>query len=152
MDYETVSIVNPGVSPTTCWVEFPMCPGWDAGELTEILLTVVGNIIVGDVLISAEDFIKGSNTKYTKMVLKNHLGEEVDVQYAQANKDFEFCRGKASFYYVVDQEVTGKLTPGTYYLYVYLMNTLPKASEEIPERTIMNMALTSPGGIKITIS
>lgn len=152
MDYETVSIVNPGVSPTTCWVEFHMCPGWDAGELTEILLTVVGNIIVGDVLISAEDFIKGSNTKYTKMVLKNHLGEEVDVQYAHANKDFEFYRGKASFYYVVDQEVTEKLTPGTYYLYVYLMNTLPKASEEIPERTIMNMALTSPDGIKITIS
>lgn len=151
MDYETVSIEKPCCPPTTCWIETCLNPGWNSGEIKEILLTLCGNFIVGNTLVSAESFMKGSTTKYFQMELQNYLGEVVDTQTVYA-KDFEFFCNKAACYYVVDQELSQKITPGTYYLFVSVLNTIPKVNEEIPEKTILNLMLTDPEGIQITVN
>lgn len=148
MDYETVLVQKP--CERTCWFDYQPNLGWDCGEITEVRLTLCGDILVGNTLISAEDFLKGSSTKYFKMALSNIKGEVVDEQIQYA-KDFEYHHGKASCTYIVEGELSQKLRPGSYTLSVSLINTLP-ATEDLPERTILNMLLTEADGIEITIS
>lgn len=151
MDYETVSVKGPNCNGRTCWLEIEDNYIWDEGEIKELFLTLCGNFVVGTTLISAEDFMKDSSTKYFEMELKDYLGDEVDTQKVYGT-DCELFNGKAACYFVIDEELAAKLAPGTYFLYVYLKNTIPEIPNHVPERTIFNMALTDWDGIRITIN
>lgn len=152
MDYETVIPEQPAVREQPYWLEHQMNLGWEKGEITEIRLTLCGDFIVNDqILVSVDDFIGDSSTKHFYMVLKDFNDEEVDIQVAYS-EDLEYNPSRVSGYYYVDQELSDKLRPGSYHLFVYLRNTLPEVNEEVPERTILNMLLTDPDGIDITVS
>lgn len=150
MDYETVSIKKP-CHPNTCWVDTEIGLGWEKGEITEIRITICGDFVVGETLISVEDFLVGSNTKSLKMVLRNYLGEEVNTQIVPAN-ELEYFEGKAAGYYVVDQILSEQIKPGSYQLFVYMVNTLPEIEGKLPERTILNMLVSDQDGIDITVT
>lgn len=150
MDYETVTIEK-SCHPNTCWVETDQGLGWEKGEITEIRITACGDFLVGETLISVEDFLVNSSTKYMKLVLKNSLGEEINTQIVPAS-EMEYYRGSAAGYYVVDRILSDQIKPGSYQLFVYLVNTLPAISEEIPERTILNMLISDQEGIDITVT
>jgi hypothetical protein len=153
MDYETIKIEDPADNSLCCCIKGPTEIGWDCGEQKEIRLPIFGKISLDDGItyLTPADFLERSNSKYAKMVLQNFRGEIVDTQVAKAISDFEFSEdGTATCYYIVDAGLSEKLRAGVYNLYVYLMNTLP-ATNNKPERTIFNLMVTNPEGIKITI-
>lgn len=152
MDYETISIENScHCNCNPYWVDHDPNLGWDRGEITEILLTFKGEIASGNYLLTPEEFLRDSSTKFIQMTLKNFRGDIVDIQRALAREDIEYHRGNASFYYIVPKELSERLPTGSYSLFVNLINTIPR-TRYVEERTIFNLLLTSPEGIDITIT
>lgn len=152
MDYETIKIEDPVDCSPCCLVNLSEV-SWDCGEQKEIRLPIFGKISLDNstVYLTPADFLERSNSKYAKMVLQNFRGEIVDTQIAKAISDFEFSGdGTATCYYVVDAELSKKLRAGIYSLYVYLINTIP-ATNNKPEKTIFNLMVTNPEGIRVTI-
>ena len=154
MDYET--IVFDKCPKHHCGIKLDEEVLWTAGEVTELALPIFGGIWVEEdrVLVTPEDFLKGSDTKYVKMVLSNFLGEVVNTQIAMANSDIVYSNdglGVATCYFEVDEELSNTLKPGTYSLEVSMVNTLPAVEGYLPERTIFNLMVSKPGGIDVTI-
>ena len=153
MDYENIVYnCNCPNSNQACWLGCKDL-GWDSGEITEIELPIFGGFTTdGDCFISITDFMGGSSTKLVRMVLQDHLGDTVDIQEVLANsKDMEYYEDHLSCYYVVDQELSGKLKPGSYSLYVYLVNRVSEATEKQKEEIVFNKMVTGPSGLSITI-
>lgn len=154
MDYET--LVYDKCPKHCCGIKLDEELLWTAGEVTEIALPIFGGIWLEEenILVTPEDFLKGSDTKYVKMVLSNFLGEVVNTQIAKANSDIVYSndeKGIATCYFEVDEELSKTLKPGTYLLEVSMVNTLPEIEGILPERTIFNLMVSKPGGIDVTI-
>ena len=150
MDYETVSIQKT-YKPHTCWIESDKNLGWHKGELTEFGISLCGDFIVGDTaLVSVPDFFSGSKTKYFEMVLTDSYDTIVNTQVMEAS-EFEYYEDRVTAFFIVDEELSNELKVGTYHLYVYAKNTLPPV-KDLEERTILNVLLTDPEGLEITIT
>ena len=152
MDFETVIAEQPCFcNDTPCRIEMDCEITWECGELIDVRLPILGGFKISDSFVSISDFIKDSETKYIKMSLFNFLGEEVDTQVANP-ENLEYLEdGNIVCYYEVDETVTNKLRPGSYQLYVYLVNTLPRVNESLGERTVLNTLLTDLDGLEVTI-
>lgn len=152
MDFETVIVEQPCFyNNLPCRIEMDCEITWERGELIDVRLPIIGGFQIGDSFVSISDFIKDSETKYIKMSLLNFLGEEVDTQVVNPGNLEYLDDGNIVCYYEVDEIVTNKLRPGSYQLYVYLINTLPKLNESIGERTVLNTLLTDLEGLEVTI-
>lgn len=153
MDFETVIPEQPCCQNTSpCRIEMDCEITWDCGEAVDVRLPICGGFQVGDSFISVADFIGESETKHIKMVLINFLGEEVDIQLAYSDSLEYIEEGNVICYYEVDKSLSEQLRPGSYQLYVYLVNTLPAINENVGERTILNTLLTCQDGLEVTIS
>lgn len=142
MDFETVLLECSCTNRGCCRVEVSDCGlTWTHGELIDLVIPVVGGFEIGDEFVSIGNFVKSSNTRQIKMVLTDHYGEEANVQVLDS-ADIEEEDGKLFCQYVVDPDLSAKLKPGSYQLYVYLTD-----SGKMP----MNSLLTSHEGLDITI-
>ena len=145
MDYETVileSPCEPSNNYRTCRAELEEQAIWSQGELVDLAIPIIGGFYTSDnVFVSIAEYLCGNRA--IKMVLLNHFGEEVDVQIAKVeNIDFE--EDQITCYYEIDQKLSENLKPGSYQLYVYLVN-------EVSEKTTINTLLTCSDGIDVTI-
>lgn len=151
MDFETVIPEQPCYeNNSSCRIEMDCEITWDSGEAIDVRLPITGGFQIGETFIPISEFIENSETKYIKMVLLNFRGEKVDSQLAYS-EDLEYDGDNVICYYEVDETLSQKLRPGSYQLYVYLVNTLPPVGS-IGERTILNTILTCQDGIEVTIS
>lgn len=148
MDYETIEInCNKACK---CHIDQNLDLGWEKGELAELRIPIFGYIEVGGLNISTSDFLIGSNTKSIRMVLKNLWDEEIDIQEMPASQ-LDFEGDTAIAYFVVDEHLTNRANPGSYNLFAYLVNKIPPVTEAFEEKTLMNMLLTCPEGLEVTV-
>lgn len=152
MDYETILVEDEFRGPSKpCYLDHDMDLGWERGELTEIRLTLRGNFIVNDdTVITIDDFLYDSSTKFIYMVLKDFNDEIVDEQIAYM-EDLEYGPESIAAYFHVDQELTDKARPGSYHLFVFLRNVVPNPSNN-KGTNLLNVLLTDSDGIEILVT
>lgn len=148
MDYETVEIDC--CKKPRYYIDPNFELGWERGELAELRLPICGNIEADGLNLSMADLLIGSNTKYVRMVLKDIWDEIVEIQEITA-KEIDFEDELAIAYFEVDEVLSNRLRSGSYNLFVYLINKVPPATEVLKEKTTMNMLLTCPEGLEVTV-
>jgi hypothetical protein len=153
MDYEEIVYSCNCQNHKNCYLDCKEI-SWDRGEITEVELPIYGGFTLDDnTFISIADFMEGSSTKLVRMVLRDHYGDEVNVQEVLANSpDIEYYDDHISCYFSVDDGLSKLLAPGSYVLYVYIQNIIPSVNSKSPETTVFNEMVTGPEGLEIIIS
>ena len=152
MDYETIVYGSDRPEEIKCQVK---CDGisWDRGEILEVELPIFGGFTLQDgSFISIQDFMYGCKTKYIEMALKDSRGEIVSKQVSDHSLgNIEYHSSHISGYFIVDEELSESIFPGSYTLHVYIKNRLP-ADRGLKARTVFSKMITNPSGIEVTVS
>lgn len=149
MDYETIVLNNPICESSQPRIDLNLDACWDQGEIVEIKLPIVGGFTDGKSLLSIKDYVMDNKDScYIKMDLIDHFGNIINTQkHYSDNLDF-YEDNLLVAYYEVDLELSTKIRPGSYQLYVYLVNTQPDGQSE---KLTLNTLLTDSGGIDVTV-